>query len=103
MDSARGPACDSSDRRTVYGGMASRRKKKESEDTGGILTAEERILKEVHDAYVVRETVAEDPGLLGELAALGHKAQPADLALKAIMDDLKLRCLVPRKRINVMK
>lgn len=83
--------------------MAARRKKKESEDTGGILTAEERILKEVHDAYVVANTVADDAGLSAQLAAIGAaKEKPADLALKAVMDDLSIKCLVPRKRINVM-
>ncbi len=56
--------------------MATRRKKKEQEDTGGILTAEERILKEVHDAYVVPDTVAEDAGLLGEIGSkMGESPQ----------------------------
>jgi|EP01043_Picozoa_sp_COSAG02_P063940 hypothetical protein len=49
--------------------MAARRKKKEQEDTGGILTAEERILKEVHDAYVQVDSVVEDAGLLGEIGS----------------------------------
>ena len=84
--------------------MAARRKKNASEDTGGILTAEERILKEVHDAYVVQQAVAEDAGLLGDIGtAMGNaKVKPADLALKAMMDDLGIKCLVPRKRVNVM-
>ena len=58
--------------------MAARRKKKEQEDTGGILTAEERILKEVHDAYVVRDSVAEDTGLLGEIGSkMGEQCSPS--------------------------
>ena len=84
--------------------MASRRKKAASEDSGGILTAEERILKEVHDAYVVSVPVAEEAGMAAQLgAALGQDGgKKGDLCLKAVMDDLTLKCLVPRKRVNVM-
>ena len=48
--------------------------------------------------------VADEAGMAAQLgAALGQDGgKKGDLCLKSVMDDLKLKCLVPRKRVNVM-
>eukprot|EP01047_Picozoa_sp_COSAG01_P020719 COSAG01_NODE_1184_length_11346_cov_58.600249_10_plen_291_part_00 len=59
------------------------RRTKAKPDESGVLTAEEKILKEVHEAYVQDGAEEEVP-------------------LRTVMEALGLKCLVPRKRVNVM-
>ena len=94
--------------------MASRKTRaSKAEDAGGILTAEERILKEVHDSYTDGSGGDGEPAffppasraaVLRGLPALTQlrlvAAAPAPL--RDIMEELGLKCLVPRKRVNVM-
>ena len=58
--------------------MASRRRKTaDRAHDGGILTAEEKILKEVHDAYVVSVDGAADVSLAAKMRSVtGEAEQP---------------------------
>lgn len=68
-----------------------------------VLDVNERILKEIHEAYMKSDSGPRAPGSSAEEPKLAPASlKPAKEGLMAICNKLGLSCIAPRRKINVM-